>query len=74
MSSHGLPFESSVEVFQEVGLDRQAGLGGSWWDLRVKRGQRHLLRRWRKGKRLRWATAVAVHSRMGHFLQGALLP
>lgn len=68
MSSHGLPFKSSVEVFQEVWLDGQTGLGGSWWDLRVKRGQRHLLRRRRKGKWLGWATAAAVHSRRGHFL------
>lgn len=74
MSSHGLPFESSVEVFQKVGLDGQIGLGGSWWDLRVKRGQRHLLRRWRKGKWLRGATAAAVHSWRQCFLQGALLP
>lgn len=48
MSSHGLSFESSVEVFQEVGLHRKICLGRRRWDLRVKRGQRHLLRRWRK--------------------------
>lgn len=74
MSSHGLPFESSVEVFQEVGLDGQIGLGRSWWDLRVKRGQRHLLRRWRKDKWFGWATAAAVHSQRRCFLQGALFP